>query len=283
MSTGDTDKKAIVEVSGNSVFKIDLPKETVENVVQFVCSLLGNVIDEPSKVLGQVISDQFKAFRITNLHRLSQKIHDNGIKLESLPIDFAIPLIESAANVSDATLQHMWANLLASAVHNPENARVSYVRVLEQLDPSDAKLLHVLAESRLHLVRKNGQYSWHDGECEQAKKSELSDESLTVSVTRLNALDLCVMSIDSPDNQRRFGRSSNRRTSITRRMLAGPPLTCVQLTTLGGKALESFGVEVTTTLVDRWVLQHSQNQKIQDSSLDQNDVQKMIKKNVGMV
>ena len=258
-------KRSLVNIEGNSVFKVDvgLPGDAINGVSELVCKILGNVALEPSEVLGQIISDQFKAFRILNLHRWKERIQKRGIKVESLPPDFAIPLIESVAEVSDETLQDMWASLLESAVENGENARVSFVRLLKSLDAQDAKVLKLMASEPLRLMSDNDDLILMDNQ-----RIELNDSGkvLTVSIARLESERLCTIRVI--EGHERY---------ISAREVWG------QLTTLGKRSLAVFGVDVESNCLDEWEVQHMAHKTTKSETVQKADFERTLKKHTKIV
>jgi hypothetical protein len=233
-SESENSAKALVNVQESSLFHLDvsLPEEASKNVANLLCQLLGNVATDSTKVIGQIISDQFKAFRVLNLHWWNEKIKKRGIQVGALPPEFAIPMIESVADVSDETLQDMWASLLESAVEADVSPRVSFITLLKQLDPMDAKLLHRLALKPLLFVDEGTAAVQIENETDGVG-FKISNEDLLLSIVRLERIGLCIL-LEGPDRPYQ-SKESRRGFGQT---------TAVKLTMYGKKVLEVFGVTV---------------------------------------
>lgn len=163
------------------------------------------------------------------MHRIFEKFKSKGIAIKQLPPEFVLPFIEAAGNVSDETLQEMWANLLASAVNDPEDARVSYVKLLDQLDAPDAKVLHFIAKHGKALSKEE---ALEESLKQHAINDDMSFRCFFVSVARLNSLGL--VSVYCEDESE--GKYS------------------IWLTNFGRSTLSAYGVAVESECHDTWSL-----------------------------
>ena len=86
-------------------------------------SVVRAVSGEASKELGLMVSDQIKAWRLSNLVRISEKFDriclERNIQrndLQALGMSIGLPMLEKASYEEDGELQGMWANLMVSAM-----------------------------------------------------------------------------------------------------------------------------------------------------------------------
>ena len=119
-------------------------------------TLVEAMLVEPAKELGGVFTDKVAywrwANRINTVDKAKKFLDKRGLTIESLPPDFAMPLLEKVGDVSDPDLTDLWARLLASAVESKANCRIAFVHVLSELSAVDAKALLLLAgEPRMML------------------------------------------------------------------------------------------------------------------------------------
>jgi hypothetical protein len=76
--------------------------------------------------------------------RVDEILRSKQVARRVLPPDFLVPLLRSCGDASQETMQEAWARLLASAVISDEAQYIAYVRTLEQLSPSDVRVLDAL-------------------------------------------------------------------------------------------------------------------------------------------
>ena len=117
-------------------------------------SFLSKLIGEPAEIAIGVLSDRLKFMRWERQLRLAEKIEEiisernlNG-KTIPVPPKLAIPIIENATLEDDDSLQDIWANLLATAMSpkRPAKIKSSFIEIVKQLDPEDAKILKKVYE-----------------------------------------------------------------------------------------------------------------------------------------
>ena len=77
------------------------------------------------------------------LEKLQRRIGSAQFEPQQIPDKTWIPILQAASMEDDETLQDIWANLLANAADpSQENSvHLSYVEIVKQLNPEDAKFL----------------------------------------------------------------------------------------------------------------------------------------------
>lgn len=131
--------------------------EVSEKLGQFFSMVLGETIKEA----GKIGLDEVRAFRYSNLLRLSDKV-DAKLKKRKLegkttpiPKRFAVPMIENASLESEDSIQERWAGLIASAM-DPErhlSMRKVYIQILSSFEPLDVLVLEFLTRQGWRLIR----------------------------------------------------------------------------------------------------------------------------------
>jgi len=130
--------------------------KTIRASGSYVADILG---DLPKDLTGLLVGDRIKAKRQQNAHVLWRK---TKARLEQRRVEqpeppsykFAIPILSAAADENNATLQDLWARLLAAAMDpkRRDELRQNFVVTVQKLDPLDAVVLEE--------IRRNGNASW---------------------------------------------------------------------------------------------------------------------------
>jgi hypothetical protein len=79
--------------------------------------------------------------------KTERMLTDAGIDPHAVPPRLFLPMIENASMQDDEDLHTRWAALLANAAASPDSVHPSFIEVLRQLTPRDAKLLDELYDS----------------------------------------------------------------------------------------------------------------------------------------
>ncbi len=94
-----------------------------------------------------IASDRLGYYRLTQFYLLLDKtkklLADRGIGApRPVPPKLAVPLLEAATIEDDEDLHDLWARLLANAMDpNAPEIRRSFIGILKEFEPNDAKLL----------------------------------------------------------------------------------------------------------------------------------------------
>lgn len=118
----------------------------------FLLRLFGPTVDE----LGGRWGDRLRFLRfkgqITLLQRTRSFIEERGIEPKQVPWKVLLPLLEHGSLEENPDLQEKWAHLLAHACDSPSDIHVSFVEILRQLTPSQAKFLDALVKDAAEWV-----------------------------------------------------------------------------------------------------------------------------------
>lgn len=118
------------------------------NIDLGIGELLGQILGYPAKQAGGILGDLLGAVRfelaVLLLRRARSKLTAAGVEVASLPpadLSRLLPILEWGSVASDEALQDKWANLLSSALIDPDGVPPSYPDILRQLTPREAAIL----------------------------------------------------------------------------------------------------------------------------------------------
>jgi hypothetical protein len=116
-------------------------QEAMKPFANLLERLFGGVVDQ----IGGVWSDQMKVRRFERqlklFRRVQELIEDSGIEPQLVADKIGIPLLMAAPLEDDPGLQELWACLLANAATIRGSVEPSFVEILKQLSPQEAKLV----------------------------------------------------------------------------------------------------------------------------------------------
>jgi hypothetical protein len=125
--------------------------KAVEKLADPVVDIIKKVAGPAAEEIGLTIQDSVRVYRAKRQYRLLEKmrefIEEGGYEPKHVPLRFLLPAMDYASVEEDEDLHTAWAALLANAA-NPSIDRVpsSFVDVLRQLSPCDARLLDGICE-----------------------------------------------------------------------------------------------------------------------------------------
>lgn len=162
--------------------------ELQKEAIQFVSKITA----QPTKEIGALMTDTVRYWRFKNqlkiLQKSKKKLQKLGVNPKEVPIKFIVPFLEGCSLEEEESMQEKWSSLLSNAV-NPENENYilpSYIDILKQLSPTEAKLLDILfniydkGEFYLHFI-----YSY-ESTLEIYKKNELRKYECLRELRQLN-------------------------------------------------------------------------------------------------
>jgi hypothetical protein len=122
-------------------------KEGIDSLVLRVSEFLEKIVNPPLEELGELLADKVRFWRFKNQvdiilqaqHFLEQK----GIRPKKIPLKTLAPLLENGSWEEDPYMRTKWAALLANAADPSSSYDIhsSYVEILNQLSPLEAKIL----------------------------------------------------------------------------------------------------------------------------------------------
>ncbi|MGE5444559.1 MAG: Abi-alpha family protein [Ignavibacteriales bacterium] len=127
-----------------------IEKKGLEKLAEKAAEFLSEIINPPLKELGGLLTDQVKFWRFKNQVDIVLKaqhfLDEKGIQPRKVPVRMLAPLLEHGSWEEASDRQTKWASLLANAA-NPNcsyDSYSSYVEILRQISPLEAKFLDLL-------------------------------------------------------------------------------------------------------------------------------------------
>jgi hypothetical protein len=125
-----------------------IPDELKTKAVGF----LGELVGQPLREVGNIVFDNIRYLRVKNQVNLLIKAREyftsNGIQPKKIPMQILVPLLEQGSLEEDETLSEKWTALLINASKDEEyTVRPSYLDILKQLTPLEAKILDFLYDA----------------------------------------------------------------------------------------------------------------------------------------
>jgi len=115
--------------------------EAIEKIVDLVHKLAAPAAEEIGKTLALTIVPYRTQLGLRMLHQTQRMIQGAGINPNRVPLRLFLPILDHASVEDDEDMQSRWAALLANAATSPNSVHPSYIEVLRQLAPEDARLL----------------------------------------------------------------------------------------------------------------------------------------------
>jgi hypothetical protein len=122
-------------------------KQALQPVGDMLKKIVGPLADEIGEGMGVVAKHYRYRLAIKMYQKTERMLTDAGINPHAVPPRLFLPMIENASVQDDEGLHTRWAALLANAATSPDSVHPSYIEVLRQLTPKDAKLLDELYDS----------------------------------------------------------------------------------------------------------------------------------------
>ena len=131
---------AQISASAKLEAKTEIPSEVWPRTFDQLLDLI-SPITESMGLAGDTIRNKRLRLSIQRVKEVRQLVEESGLPLKAIPHSFSVHLIEQSSLVEDADLSAMWTKLLASAATDPEKAHPSYIKILSQLNATDALAL----------------------------------------------------------------------------------------------------------------------------------------------
>ncbi len=182
--------------------------------------VLGLLIEPAATEIGEHLGDYVREWRERRLKNLREIAARARAKLGDKPGASVHPrivetVIAHGGMVDDAVLQDMWAGLLAASCQDdvPDDGNIIYFKILEQLSPSEARLLNWLCENAEKRQLKSGLPAGRvtlPEEEELIRITEVSDlERLDAELSHMHSLVLFTDSAAMSSRDMRLGRAGS--------------------------------------------------------------------------
>lgn len=139
-----------------------------KEIAKSVCDLFS-----PLTEIAGTIGDHIRIYRelsvLRTLKRAKEIAQEEGIVLNPPPLKFLIPFLENVSleeNSDDNQLIELWAKLLRSSAYNYKTEYNLFIRILNELSPTEAKVFHYIANSHIHQTYQGHSVHMEDLEAE---------------------------------------------------------------------------------------------------------------------
>jgi hypothetical protein len=122
-------------------------KQALQPIGDMLRKIVGPLADEMGESLGVVARHYRYKLAVKMYQKTERMLTDAGINPHAVPPRLFLPMIENASMQDEEDLHTRWAALLANAAASPDSVHPSFIEVLRQLTPKDAKLLDDLYDS----------------------------------------------------------------------------------------------------------------------------------------
>lgn len=121
-------------------------KESVAQLFQPFQDLLQQLLGPAATEVGGSLGDSLKVWRLKRQIHLLEKVKEmtEGRDLKPIAPRLFFPILEAASIEADDAMQSRWAALLANEAVSTDSVHPSYVEILKQMSPADARLLDKL-------------------------------------------------------------------------------------------------------------------------------------------
>lgn len=128
----------------------EIARDGIIQLAEKAAEFLGKVVSPPLEELGGLLADKVRSWRFRNqvniILQAERFLEQKRIQPRKIPLKTLAPLLEHSSWEEDPDMQTKWASLLANAA-NPKysyDIDSTYVEILNQLSPLEAKLLDSL-------------------------------------------------------------------------------------------------------------------------------------------
>jgi len=131
----------------NAVEAAKSGSQALEHVTDIFNKLAGPLAAE----VGMMLGDKARVYRMRNWLRCEQRISgmlgEAELEPHEIPPRQFLPMLEAASLEDDATLQELWAALIANTATSIRETPSAFITFLSELSPSEATFLNAFWES----------------------------------------------------------------------------------------------------------------------------------------
>jgi hypothetical protein len=126
-------------------------KESVKQMFAPVQDVVHQLVGPSATEVGLMWGDFFRVRRLKNAVRLFQDVKQiasqAGFELKPVAPRLLLPILEAASLQDDEDLHWRWVALLTNAATSADSVHPSFIEILRQLAPPDARLLDQLYDA----------------------------------------------------------------------------------------------------------------------------------------
>ena len=121
-----------------------LAKKALGSVDGLLQRIAGPLADEIGESLALTARPYRIALGVKMFQKTQRMLKEAGLPAQSVPPRLFLPMLEAASIENDEDLHTRWSALLANAASVPDKVHPSYIEILKQLTPDDARFLDKL-------------------------------------------------------------------------------------------------------------------------------------------
>jgi hypothetical protein len=130
----------------NAVEAVKSGSQAFEHITDIFNKLAGPLASE----VGMMLGDKARAYRMRNWlrceRRICEMLGEAELEPHEIPPRQFLPMVEAASLEDDATLQELWAALIANTATSVRETPSAFITFLEELSPSEATFLNAFWE-----------------------------------------------------------------------------------------------------------------------------------------
>ena len=130
-----------------------LAKGSLDPVKGLLQRVAGPLADEVGESLALIARPYRIKLSVRMFQKTQRMLSEAGITPQAVPPRLFLPMLEAASIENDEDLHTKWSALLANAASSPDRVHPSYIEILKQLTPDDARFL-----DRLYLETNDKKY-----------------------------------------------------------------------------------------------------------------------------
>ena len=134
-------------------------KTGIEQLFVPLHKLLGELLGPAAEEVGLSLRDQAKTWRFKRqlrmLREVQRLVDESGLKINPIATRLFFPVLEAAAIEDDDEMQTRWAALIANEATNFGSVHPSFIEILRQIAPEDARLLDRLYDRCLSKLSRS--------------------------------------------------------------------------------------------------------------------------------
>lgn len=159
--------------------------KALENLTDVFKKIAGPLASE----VGLMLGDKAREYRMQNWincqKRIAAMLLDADSEPHAIPPRQFLPMLEAASLEDDATLQELWAALIANASIAPTPFPSAFISFLQELSPLEAEVLNELWKRSVKLIRE---YEEHWRSSSTMRETRLQHHSVPRDVTLADRL-----------------------------------------------------------------------------------------------
>jgi hypothetical protein len=133
----------------------EITKRGLEPVGDVMKRIAGPLADEIGESLALMARPYRIALSVKMFQKTQRMLKESGLPAQPVPPRLFLPMLDAASIESDEDLHTKWSALLANAASSPDKVHPSFIEILKQLTPDDARFL-----DRLYVATTGKKARW---------------------------------------------------------------------------------------------------------------------------